>query len=289
MQLAAQHPGHGQPFPPACRRGLAPGRRPGPGRQAPGRRRPRPALGRWTSTATTCLQAQLALANDDTARALSLTAAPVDTLPPDCSSAPWSCARRRWPPTASTTPAAQARARMDGELQGMDQAQNEREIVQALGRLGPDALKQRRETLLAPGSPMRHWIDRDPDADSAAIATAPPAGQPAGRHPDAGPDAGPGLPQPGPRRAAAAAERLAGARGDADPRRVLRLLFQRSRGRCAASAGQRLRQRRHARASRGGLPAGRAGRRAAGDRSADPPGRGRGDSARPRCRCRCWH
>lgn len=105
------------------------------------------------------LQAQLALANGDTARALALTALPVDTLPPELQQRALELRAEALDANGDFYGAAQARVRMDGELQGMDQAQNEREIVQALGRLGPDALKQRRDTLPV-GDPMLDWIDR---------------------------------------------------------------------------------------------------------------------------------
>ena len=126
------------------------------------------------------LQAQLALAHGDTARALSLTAAPVDSLPPDLQQRALELRAQALVANGNYFAAAQARARMDGELQGMDQAQNEREIVQALGRMGADALKQRRDTL-PPGSPMLDWIDRTlAQIGGDVTAAAPQANQPVG-------------------------------------------------------------------------------------------------------------
>ncbi len=105
------------------------------------------------------LQAQLALAHGDLPRALSLTAKPVEMLPSDLQQRALELRAQALEANGDYFGAAQARVRMDDQLQGMDQAQNEREIVQALGRLGPDALTQRRGTL-ADGSPMQSWIDR---------------------------------------------------------------------------------------------------------------------------------
>ncbi|KGI77066.1 penicillin-binding protein activator [Oleiagrimonas soli] len=105
------------------------------------------------------LQAQLALKNGDTQRALSLTAAPVHHLPADLQQRTLELRAQALEAAGKPYQAARIRVQMDAQLQGLDQAQNEREIVRLLGSLGADALKQRRQTL-ADGSPMQTWIDQ---------------------------------------------------------------------------------------------------------------------------------
>ncbi|GAB3025765.1 MULTISPECIES: penicillin-binding protein activator [Oleiagrimonas] len=105
------------------------------------------------------LQAQLALNNGDTARALALTSAPVGQLSPALQQRTLELRAQALAAAGQPYQAARIRVRMDNQLQGLDQAQNERDIVQLLGRLGPGELKQRRDTL-ADGNPMQPWIDR---------------------------------------------------------------------------------------------------------------------------------
>ncbi|MDA3914900.1 penicillin-binding protein activator [Oleiagrimonas sp.] len=126
------------------------------------------------------LQAQISLNKGDYARALALTSGSVDALSPNIQQRTLELRAQAQAASGMYYPAAMTRQQMDDQLQGMDKAQNEREIVQLLGQLGVNDLKQRRSTLAA-DSPMQTWIQRALGQLGVAVALdMPPANQPVG-------------------------------------------------------------------------------------------------------------
>lgn len=126
------------------------------------------------------LQAQIALNQGDFTRALALTSGPVDMLSPDLQQRTLELRAQAQAASGQYYPAARTRQQMDDQLQGMDQAQNEREIVQLLGQVGADELKQRQQAQAA-DSPMQPWIRRALGQLGVAVAlNTPVANQPVG-------------------------------------------------------------------------------------------------------------
>lgn len=126
------------------------------------------------------LQAEIALDHGDAARALALTSGPVGALTPALEQRTLELRAQAQAAGGHPFQAARTRQRMNAQLQGMDQAQNQREIVQLLGQLGTDGLKQRQQTL-TPGDSMHVWIARALSQLGGTVALSPPpANQPVG-------------------------------------------------------------------------------------------------------------
>lgn len=102
------------------------------------------------------MQAEIALAHGNSARALKLTAA-VHALPPDLQLRASELRARALAQSGRPFAAARLRVGMDAQLQGLDQADNRRQIVKLLMGMGAPALQQRAGNL-ADDDPMQRWV-----------------------------------------------------------------------------------------------------------------------------------
>ncbi len=105
------------------------------------------------------LTAQVDLARGNIADALALTAQPVTDLPTGLQQRALELRAQALSANGEYFEAARTRIGMNDQLQGLDQAQNEREIVQNLGRLGSATLQQHLDQVPS-GSPLATWMQR---------------------------------------------------------------------------------------------------------------------------------
>jgi hypothetical protein len=104
------------------------------------------------------LQAELALKQHDANRALQLTTQPNISVPPALQLRLLELRSQAMEQTGDYWGAARSRVEMDSQLSGLDQAQNRKQIVALLTKLGVDPLKQR-ASAMQPGDRMLPWIN----------------------------------------------------------------------------------------------------------------------------------
>lgn len=104
------------------------------------------------------LRAELALSLNDAQTALRLTSQPSVQVPPSLQLRLLELRARAMKASGDIWGAARTRVQMDGELHGFDQAQNRRQALDLLTRLGVAPLKQR-AAAMKPGDPLLPWIN----------------------------------------------------------------------------------------------------------------------------------
>jgi len=104
------------------------------------------------------LRAELALDQHDARTALRLTSQPNVSVPPSLQLRLLELRARAMKDSGDLWGAARTRVQMDAELQGFDQAQNRRQALDLLARLGIAPL-QHRAAAMKPGDRMLPWIN----------------------------------------------------------------------------------------------------------------------------------
>ena len=105
------------------------------------------------------LNAEIALAQRDAARALQLLGYPDENLPPPLRLRTLELRARAQSASGDALASARTRAALDRLLGGTDRVQNEAQIVATLQKLGPDALKQQ-ASVLPPNDALRPWLNQ---------------------------------------------------------------------------------------------------------------------------------
>ncbi|WP_114238835.1 penicillin-binding protein activator [Dyella sp. C9] len=104
------------------------------------------------------LQAELALKHNNAPRALQLTTQPNISVPANLQLRLLELRSQAMQQTGDLWGAARSRVEMDSQLSGLDQAQNRKEIVNLLAKLGADPLKQR-AAAMQQGDRMLPWVN----------------------------------------------------------------------------------------------------------------------------------
>jgi outer membrane PBP1 activator LpoA protein len=134
------------------------------------------------------LQAELALQRHDVARAMALTTQANLQVPPELSARLLELRARAMAGSNDYWGAARTRVQLDETLSGADRAQNRKQVIELLSKLGADPLKQR-AMAMQPGDRMLPWINESLTQLGVAVARPQPSlGQPVGTE-VAGPNA----------------------------------------------------------------------------------------------------
>jgi outer membrane PBP1 activator LpoA protein len=104
------------------------------------------------------LQAEWALKQHNAPKALQLTTQPNISVPPTLQLRLLELRAQSMQQTGDLWGAARTRVEMDGQLTGIDQAQNRKDIVATLSKLGVDPLKQR-AAAMQPNDRMLPWVN----------------------------------------------------------------------------------------------------------------------------------
>jgi outer membrane PBP1 activator LpoA protein len=104
------------------------------------------------------LQAEMALKQHNAPRALQLTTQPNISVPPALQLRLLELRSQAMQQTGDLWGAARTRVEMDGQLSGLDQAQNRKQVVALLTQLGIDPLKQR-AAAMQPSDRMLPWVN----------------------------------------------------------------------------------------------------------------------------------
>ncbi|MGO4503930.1 MULTISPECIES: penicillin-binding protein activator [unclassified Dyella] len=104
------------------------------------------------------LQAEMALKQHNAPRALQLTTQPNISVPPALQLRLLELRSQAMQQTGDLWGAARTRVEMDGQLSGLDQAQNRKQVVALLTQLGVDPLKQR-AAAMQPSDRMLPWVN----------------------------------------------------------------------------------------------------------------------------------
>ncbi|KLD63242.1 penicillin-binding protein activator [Dyella japonica] len=104
------------------------------------------------------LQAEMALKQHNAPRALQLTTQPNISVPQALQLRLLELRSQAMQQTGDLWGAARTRVEMDGQLNGLDQAQNRKQVVALLTQLGVDPLKQR-AAAMQPGDRMLPWVN----------------------------------------------------------------------------------------------------------------------------------
>ena len=120
------------------------------------------------------LQAEWALKQHNPQRALQLTTQPNISVPPTLQLRLLELRSRAMEQTGDAWGAARSRVEMDSQLSGLDQAQNRKEVVTLLTKLGVDPLKQR-AAAMQPSDRMLPWINEALTQLGVAVARPAPA------------------------------------------------------------------------------------------------------------------
>jgi outer membrane PBP1 activator LpoA protein len=115
------------------------------------------------------LDAEIALGQNDPAKAQALLTMPVADLSPSLRARALELRARADVGVGDRYAAARTRAELDRYLEGPDRDANRKEIVDTLAALGPDALKTHAETL-RPDDPLRPWIEQALRSNGIALA-----------------------------------------------------------------------------------------------------------------------
>ena len=118
------------------------------------------------------LQAELALDQHDAATALQLTTQPNTNVPAAMHLRLLELRARAMEASGNNWGAARTRVQMDDELSGFDHAQNRHQILDLLGKLGVDPLKQR-ASAMTPGDRMLSWVNEALSQLGVAVAQPP--------------------------------------------------------------------------------------------------------------------
>lgn len=111
------------------------------------------------ATRLVLLNAEIALAQHDAARALQYLSYPDENLPPALRARTLELRARAQSANGDALGSARTRAALDRLLGGNDRAQNEAQIVATLQKLGPDALKEQAANL-PPNDALRPWLNQ---------------------------------------------------------------------------------------------------------------------------------
>ncbi|MDR3445000.1 MULTISPECIES: penicillin-binding protein activator [unclassified Dyella] len=120
------------------------------------------------------LQAEWALKQHNAPRALQLTTQPNISVPPALQLRLLELRSQAMQQTGDLWGAARSRVEMDAQLSGLDQAQNRKEIVSLLSKLGVDPLKQR-AAAMQPSDRMLPWVNEALTQLGVAVARPAPA------------------------------------------------------------------------------------------------------------------
>ena len=104
------------------------------------------------------LRAELALSQHDAATALKLTAQVNVTIPPEYQLRLLELRARAMADSSDFWGAARTRVQMDDQLSGIDHAENRKQILSLLGKVGVEPLKQR-AAAMQPSDRMLTWVD----------------------------------------------------------------------------------------------------------------------------------
>ncbi|AGG90347.1 putative lipoprotein [Rhodanobacter denitrificans] len=119
------------------------------------------------------LQAELALDRHDAATALRLTTQPNVAVPPALQLRLLEWRARAMAASGDRWGAARTRVQMDGQLSGYDHTQNRQQILDLLGRVGVESLKQRAAAMQR-GDRMLPWVNEALNQLGVAVAQPPP-------------------------------------------------------------------------------------------------------------------
>ncbi|GAB3781677.1 penicillin-binding protein activator [Dyella agri] len=119
------------------------------------------------------LRADLALRHQDPATALRLTTQPTVAVPDKLQVRLFELRARAQAGTGDHWGAARTRVQMDDHLQGLDRADNRKQILAELTRLDVASLKQRADAM-KPGDPMLSWTNEALSQLGVTVAQAPP-------------------------------------------------------------------------------------------------------------------
>ncbi|QNK00061.1 penicillin-binding protein activator [Dyella telluris] len=120
------------------------------------------------------LQAEWALKQHNPQRALQLTTQPSISVPAALQVRLLELRSQSMEQTGDLWGAARSRVEMDGQLTGLDQAQNRKQVVTLLSKLGVDPLKQR-AAAMQPGDRMLPWVNEALSQLGVAVARPAPA------------------------------------------------------------------------------------------------------------------
>ncbi|KZC19380.1 MULTISPECIES: penicillin-binding protein activator [Rhodanobacter] len=119
------------------------------------------------------LQAELALDRHDAATALRLTTQPNVAVPPALQLRLLEWRARAMAASGDRWGAARTRVQMDGQLSGYDHTQNRQQILDLLGQVGVESLKQRAAAMQR-GDRMLPWVNEALNQLGVAVAQPPP-------------------------------------------------------------------------------------------------------------------
>lgn len=111
------------------------------------------------ATRLALLDAEIALARHDAARALERLNFPDDSVPLPLRQRAFELRARALAANGDAIGSARTRAALNRSLGGEDRAQNEAQIVETLRQLGPDTLKQQ-AAALPPNDALRPWLNQ---------------------------------------------------------------------------------------------------------------------------------
>lgn len=120
------------------------------------------------------LRAELALRRHDAATALQLTTQPTVAVPNALQLRMYELRARAQSATGDHWGAARTRVQMDNKLQGLDRAENRKQILAELTRIDVASLKQR-AAAMKPGDPMLSWTNEALSQLGVAVAQPTPA------------------------------------------------------------------------------------------------------------------
>ncbi|WP_082583074.1 penicillin-binding protein activator [Frateuria sp. Soil773] len=120
------------------------------------------------------LRAEVALAHHDAHSALQLTTQPTLAVPPALQLRLFELRARAQEASGDAWGAAHTRVEMDPQLSGLDQAQNRKQILEQLGKLGAEPLKRRADAMQQ-GDLMLPWINESLTQLGVAVARPQPA------------------------------------------------------------------------------------------------------------------
>ena len=115
------------------------------------------------------LRAELALSRHDAQTALQLTTQPNVTVPPAMQLRLLELRARAMQASGDNWGAARTRVQMDDQLSGFEHTQNRRQILDLLGKVQVDSLKQR-AAAMKPGDRMLPWINEALSRQGIAVA-----------------------------------------------------------------------------------------------------------------------
>ena len=119
------------------------------------------------------LQSEIALARHDSQTALRLTTQPNVVAPPSLQLRLLELRAQSMAAAGDNWGAARTRVQMDSQLKGFDQSENRNQVLELLGKINVDSLKQR-AMAMQPGDTMLPWIDEALSRQGVMVAHAQP-------------------------------------------------------------------------------------------------------------------